>query len=126
HYVSAPVFREASNGAETKPTTTMGVALMKCVLGILAVAVVLAAGGVAAYDYTIGGVGIFGSCPSCSASSEAQAPCCSMCCEQDESNCTEACPACAGEKAECPSCPGLKAAKECPSCPASAAPSGDK
>jgi hypothetical protein len=103
---------------------------MKCVLGILAVAVVLAAGGVAAYDYTVGGVGLFGSCPHATASSQSSS--CSMCCEQSEGDCTEVCPACEGEKAacpnctaekvECPNCPSAKAAKECPACPAS----GDK
>ena len=104
---------------------------MKCVLGILAVALVLAAGGVAAYDYTVGGVGIFGSCPSCS-SDHPQSPCCSMCTEQSEGDCTEACPACHADKADCPACTGEKAecpgctkAKECPSCPAGAVP-GDK
>lgn len=126
--VSPAGFGGAPSGDGNNNLSVLEVALMKSVLAILAVAVVIAAGGVAAFDYTVGGVGLFGSCPSC-CSGESEAPVaapCSSCCDQGEAACPEACQASPSEKADCSACPSTKAAKECPVCPASATPSEPK
>jgi hypothetical protein len=101
---------------------------MKAVLGILAVALILAVGGVAAFDYTVGGVGIFNSCTGCSSGETPAADLspCSSCCEGGESFAAEPCTACPTEKPDCAACPSAQAAKECPVCPASPAPDGVK
>ena len=94
---------------------------MKTLVGLLALVAVLGVGGVAAYDYTVGGVGLLpnswtnsGSCcemgPGCCQSSEA-----TSCCEGTATECA-ACPVQSASD-ESPCCAGATKAAACSKCP---------
>ena len=89
---------------------------MKALAGVVALVLVLAVGGVAAYDYATGDVGVL---PDSWTNNCSGTPCCS---QAEPSCCTDAvcegaaCPATADAPAESPCCEGGNSKKTCPLC----------
>jgi hypothetical protein len=95
---------------------------MKALAGLVAVLLVACVGAVAAYDYTVGGIGLLPA--SWKADAAQPTPCCHQapaCCSESASPVEEeSCPACPACSA-CPSTAQALTAPACPYCPAAKA-----
>jgi hypothetical protein len=111
---------------------------MRLVLGLVALVALAGLGGLAAYDYVTGNVGIIPVGHSCGGRCPSESSCCPASASETAGDCcTDGCPACTGASgasaADCPACPGCPAskadviAKEAPAkeTPAKETPEGD-